>query len=163
MNVTIETFFSPYCDEATEIYLRLVNTILLQTTKTACKRHREAKNPSAYRRLFRVRFRCTSSVGTPTQDKRPDRIFQVPTDEGRILTSKRYDNENGNDSKRCVVFQTREECHEYFTLFLSPRRKKRLRQYDYRHTDGELLSCVIPTLEECRAIRDIWLNNRNNK
>ena len=28
MNVTIETFFSPYCDEATEIYLRLVNTIL---------------------------------------------------------------------------------------------------------------------------------------
>ena len=28
MNVTIETFFCPYCDEATEIYLRLVNTIL---------------------------------------------------------------------------------------------------------------------------------------
>lgn len=28
MKVTIEIFFCPYCDEATEIYLRLVNTIL---------------------------------------------------------------------------------------------------------------------------------------
>ncbi len=28
MNVTIETFFCPYCDEATEINLRLVITIL---------------------------------------------------------------------------------------------------------------------------------------
>ncbi len=28
MKVTIETFFCPYCDEATEIYLRLLNTIL---------------------------------------------------------------------------------------------------------------------------------------
>lgn len=28
MNVTIETFFCPYCDEVTEIYFRLVNTIL---------------------------------------------------------------------------------------------------------------------------------------
>ena len=58
---------------------------------------------------------------------------------------------------------TAEERHEYFTLILSPRRKKRLCQYDYRHTDGELFSCVAPTLEECRVKRDIWLNNRNNK
>ncbi|WP_303012371.1 hypothetical protein [uncultured Bacteroides sp.] len=28
MNITIETFFCPYCEEATEVYLRLVNTIL---------------------------------------------------------------------------------------------------------------------------------------
>lgn len=28
MNVTIETFFCPYCDEVTEAYFRLVNTIL---------------------------------------------------------------------------------------------------------------------------------------
>ena len=62
------------------------------------------------------------------------------------------------------VCPTGEERHEYFTLTLSPRRKKRLCQYDYRHTDGELLfSCVAPTLEECRAKRDTWLNNGNNK
>lgn len=28
MNVTIESFFCPYCDEVTEAYFRLVNTIL---------------------------------------------------------------------------------------------------------------------------------------
>ena len=28
MNVTIETFFCPYCDEVTEAYFRLINTIL---------------------------------------------------------------------------------------------------------------------------------------
>lgn len=28
MNVTIENFFCPYCDEATEAYFRLINTIL---------------------------------------------------------------------------------------------------------------------------------------
>ena len=29
MNVTIENFFCPYCDEVTEAYFRLVNTILI--------------------------------------------------------------------------------------------------------------------------------------
>ena len=48
------------------------------------------------------------------------------------------------------VCPTGEERHEYFTLSLSPRRKKRLCQYDYRDADGELFSCVAPTLEECR-------------
>lgn len=55
------------------------------------------------------------------------------------------------------VCLTAEERHEYFTLTLSPRRKK-LCQYDYRDKDGELFSCVAPTLEECRAKRDVWLN-----
>ena len=33
------------------------------------------------------------------------------------------------------------------------RRKRTLVQYDYRHTDGELSSCVTPTLNEGRAAR----------
>lgn len=38
MKVTIETFFCPYCDEATEIYLRLVNTILFADNENSlCK------------------------------------------------------------------------------------------------------------------------------
>ncbi|TCX52106.1 hypothetical protein C1I38_07890 [Dehalobacter sp. 12DCB1] len=28
--------------------------------------------------------------------------------------------------------------------------------YDYRDLDGELFSCVKPTLEACRAARDAW-------
>ena len=36
-------------------------------------------------------------------------------------------------------------------------------QYDYRHTDGELFSCVKPTLDECRAARDKWLTAKERK
>ena len=34
MNVTIESLFCSYCDEVTEIYFRLVNTILLASSET---------------------------------------------------------------------------------------------------------------------------------
>lgn len=34
--------------------------------------------------------------------------------------------------------------------------------YDYRHTDGELFSCVAPTLEVARARRDAWLEQRKS-
>lgn len=43
------------------------------------------------------------------------------------------------------------------------RRKRTLVQYDYRHTDGELFSCVKPTLGECRAARDKWLTAKERK
>ena len=43
------------------------------------------------------------------------------------------------------------------------RRKRTLVQYDYRHTDGELFSCVSPTLEECRQKRDKWLTAKERK
>ncbi|KAA4613768.1 DUF3873 domain-containing protein [Bacteroides ovatus] len=33
----------------------------------------------------------------------------------------------------------------------------------YRHTDGELFSCVKPTLDECRATRDKWLTAKRGK
>jgi len=41
------------------------------------------------------------------------------------------------------------------------RKSETLVQYDYRHTDGELFSCVKPTLEACREARDRWLKNRS--
>jgi len=34
MNVTIETFLCSYCDEVTEVYFRLINTILLAGNET---------------------------------------------------------------------------------------------------------------------------------
>ena len=46
------------------------------------------------------------------------------------------------------------EQHEAYT---GPNNKRYV-QYDYRHVDGELFSCVKPTLEECQAARDKWLN-----
>ena len=53
------------------------------------------------------------------------------------------------------------EQHEVFYTGYRTRRKKHY-QYDYRHTDGELFSCVAPTLKECRQRRDEWLNKKIN-
>jgi len=37
-------------------------------------------------------------------------------------------------------------------------------QCDYRPpTDGELFSCVKPTLDECREARDEWLTAKEGK
>jgi hypothetical protein len=40
------------------------------------------------------------------------------------------------------------------------RQTKTLYQYDYRHPDGELFSCVKPTLDACRIARDTWLERK---
>lgn len=45
-----------------------------------------------------------------------------------------------------------QEQYEYFTAM----GKKRV-QYDYRHTNGKLFSCLAKNLEECRAKRDAWI------
>ena len=45
-----------------------------------------------------------------------------------------------------------QEKYEYFMSF-----SRKFVQYDYRHTDGELFTCVKATLERCRAARDEWL------
>ena len=55
------------------------------------------------------------------------------------------------------------EQYEYFTLGKHMGRslagKKRC-QYDYRHVDGELFSCIAPTLDDARARRDAWLEKK---
>lgn len=61
------------------------------------------------------------------------------------------------------VCPTGEERHEYFTPAFARRTKKRFCQYDYRHTDGELFSCVAPTLGECRRKRAEWLQRKMDK
>lgn len=35
-------------------------------------------------------------------------------------------------------------------------------QYDYRHTDGELFSCVALNLALAQEKRDKWLENKNS-
>ena len=49
-----------------------------------------------------------------------------------------------------------QEQYETFTSHLG-RKPQRMVQYDYRHTDGRLFSCVRRTLGDCRAARDAWL------
>ena len=54
------------------------------------------------------------------------------------------------------------EKYEHFQMGIG-RRKRTLVQYDYRHTDGELFSCVKPTLDECRIARNKWLTAKEGK
>lgn len=51
------------------------------------------------------------------------------------------------------------EQYEVFYTGYRTRRKKHY-QYDYRHFDGELFSCVAGTLKECRQRRDEWLKKK---
>jgi len=43
------------------------------------------------------------------------------------------------------------------------REQRRYYQYDYRHDNGQLFSCVKPTLQECRDARDRWLLKQKPK
>ncbi len=52
-----------------------------------------------------------------------------------------------------------QEQYESFSRKVG-RQIKRFVSYDYRHTDGELFSCVKPTLEACREARDAWLEKK---
>ncbi len=49
-----------------------------------------------------------------------------------------------------------QEQYETFSRKAGTKTKKYV-QYDYRHTNGKLFSCVKPTLEACREARDAWL------
>lgn len=53
-----------------------------------------------------------------------------------------------------------EQYEVFYTGYLT--RRKKHYQYDYRHTDGELYSCVADTLKKCRQRRDEWLNKKIN-
>jgi hypothetical protein len=55
-----------------------------------------------------------------------------------------------------------QEQYESFFRKVKGKNKKYC-QYDYRHMDGELFSCVKATLEECRAERDLWLEKKRGK
>lgn len=62
-------------------------------------------------------------------------------------------------TKNGVSTTVRGEQYEVFYTGCRSRRKKHY-QYDYRHTDGELFSCVADTLKECRQCRDEWLDKK---
>ena len=50
-----------------------------------------------------------------------------------------------------------EERYEFFSPANFKKNRKRSCQYDYRTSNGDLFSCIAPTLEECRKKRDEWI------
>ncbi len=51
-----------------------------------------------------------------------------------------------------------QEQYETFTAARNP-----YYQYDYRHTDGELFSCIKRTLEACRQAKENWINKKEEQ
>ncbi|MCH5218088.1 MAG: DUF3873 domain-containing protein [Muribaculaceae bacterium] len=51
---------------------------------------------------------------------------------------------------------------QYEVFYIGFRNRSKRCQCDYRHTDGELFSCVAPTFTECRRKRDEWLRRKAN-
>jgi len=49
-----------------------------------------------------------------------------------------------------------EELIHYFNV-----NDKDFCQYHYRNLDGKLFTVIKPTLEQCRAERDTWVQNLN--
>ena len=55
-----------------------------------------------------------------------------------------------------------QEQFEYFSVPMRPGRPAQKRcQYDYRHADGELFSCVAMNLEDARNRKDLWLKRKD--
>ena len=65
------------------------------------------------------------------------------------------------DVNGCSTCPVGEERYEFFEVGGYPGGLKSERiQYDYRHTTGELFSCVATTLDKAREHRDRWLSDR---
>ena len=55
------------------------------------------------------------------------------------------------------------EKYEKFQMKIG-RKVRTMYQYDYRDaSSGDLFSCVKPTLDECRRLRDEWLKRKNKE
>lgn len=64
-----------------------------------------------------------------------------------------------NDEHGCTLCKA--AGTERYERYHSSALRKWLYQYDYRHTNGKLFSCVAPSLSDCRARRDKWLATNN--
>jgi hypothetical protein len=59
------------------------------------------------------------------------------------------------DVKGCSTTEAGTEHYESFEY-----RHKKFIQYDYRHTDGRLFSCIGNTLKQCRETKNLWLSQQ---
>ena len=64
-----------------------------------------------------------------------------------------------SDINGCSTCQNGHENYEFFTITIGRKTYDKI-QYDYRHIDGKLFSCVANSLEEAREKKDKWLNNK---
>ena len=85
MKVTIEHSFCPYCDEVTELYFRIINTILFSGNEAELResmRQLEKKNSTWW--IFHIRLRCTTPLGLPATSQRQNQNIRASYYDGWI-------------------------------------------------------------------------------
>lgn len=71
MKVTIEHSFFPYCDEVTELYFRIINTILFSGNEAELRESmRQLEKKTPLDEYFTIRLRCTTPLGLPATSQR---------------------------------------------------------------------------------------------
>ena len=113
-----------------------------------------------------------STPGQPHDlDLRPCEGSQMKSGQKNAKAMTRVITQNGNNSINSVMEQKMTingvstctiagaEKYEKYQSGIG-RKRRTLVQYDYRHADGELFSCVCATLEECRKKRDEWMKRK---
>ena len=64
-------------------------------------------------------------------------------------------------SKNGISTLNKEGEENYTTFYPSHRPMELFYQYDYRHSNGKLFSCVARTLKQCRDKKDKWIVRNN--
>ncbi len=64
-----------------------------------------------------------------------------------------------SDINGCSTCPGGKENYEFFTINIGRKTYDKI-QYDYRHTDGELFSCVANSLNEAREKKNKWLESK---
>lgn len=76
MKVTIEHSFFPYCDEVTELYFRIINTILFLAMRRNCVKAWDSWRKNSTWWVLHIRLRCTTPLGLPATSQRQKQIFE---------------------------------------------------------------------------------------
>ena len=124
MNVTIETFFCPYCDEATEIYLRLVNTILFADDENSLRKGIENLKTQVPLDDYFVYGFGAHHLWVHQRPSDQSQYFRCRLMKAEFYPLKDYDNENKNDSKRSVDLPDRRRTPRVFYPLSFPSQKE---------------------------------------
>ena len=115
MKVTIETFFCPYCDEATEIYLRLVNTILFADDENSLRKGIEKlKTQVPLDDHFVYGFGAHHLWVHQRKASDRTKYFECRLMKAEFYPLKVYDDENRNDCKRRIGLPDRRRTPRVF-------------------------------------------------
>ena len=153
MEVRIESMVCLWDDKIPTMFIEFVNLLTLATSEGQLRRSvKDFAEKHELDRFFLYGF------GPRNGDAQQSFVSTFLTTLKSTIMATRM---TINGISTCTEAGT--EKYERFQLGIG-RRKRTLVQYDYRHpTNGELFSCVKPTLDECRAARDKWLTAKEEK